>query len=88
MIMKVMERFPVFITLGAGLLGYVAGEMAVADPSIKGYIETNAHYLDTVIPIAGALSVVIAGKLIERRNKRELAVAGVSDQESKPIKAS
>lgn len=88
MIMKVMERFPIFITLGAGLLGYVAGEMAVADPSIKGYIETNAHYLDTVIPIAGALSVVIAGKLIERKNARELAVAGISNEENKPIKAS
>jgi YjbE family integral membrane protein len=88
MIMKVMDRFPIFITLGAGLLGYVAGEMAVADPSIKGYIETSAHYLDIVIPIAGAMSVVIAGKLIEKRRPREEVIAGSSTEQDNPAQAS
>jgi YjbE family integral membrane protein len=88
MIMKVMDRFPIFITLGAGLLGYVAGEMAVADPSVKGYIETSAHYLDIVIPIAGALSVVIAGKLIEKRRPREAVIAGASTEQNNPAQAS
>jgi predicted tellurium resistance membrane protein TerC len=83
-----MDRFPVFITLGAGLLGYVAGEMAVSDPAIKGYIETHAHYLDTVIPIAGALFVVGVGKFVRRRHARNLAVAGAGEEGNKPAQAS
>jgi len=88
MIMKVMDRFPIFITLGAGLLGYVAGEMAVADPSIKGYIETNAHYLDIFVPVAGAFFVVIAGKLIEKRRARAGSTASESAQQNEPARAS
>jgi len=41
MLMKLMERFPSFIMIGAGLLGYVAGDMAVGDPAIKTYIDTH-----------------------------------------------
>lgn len=88
LIMKMMERFPVFITLGAGLLGYVAGEMAVADPSIKGYIENNLSYLDTVIPIAGAIFVVAAGKFIRQRHTRAQAAGGLGGEESKPARIS
>ena len=67
LIMKLMERFPIFITFGAGLLGWVAGEMAIADPSIKETIESHAHYMEWVAPIVGAALVVIAGRLLARR---------------------
>ena len=67
LIMKLMERFPVFIKLGAGLLGWVAGEMAIADPAFKGVIEAHAHYMDYVAPVIGAASVVVIGTLLARR---------------------
>jgi YjbE family integral membrane protein len=73
MIMKLMERFPVFITFGAGLLGYVAGEMAIADPAIKVSIEQHAHYLGLVAPLAGAAAVVIAGGMLARRRAAQAA---------------
>lgn len=89
LIMKVMERFPIFITMGAALLGYVAGEMGVSDPSIQGFIKANASYLDIVVPIACALGVVIVGKVIERRNAaRARATSGSVDLADKPIQAS
>src|SRR5690349_3334338 len=34
LLMKLMERFPVFITIGAALIGYVAGEMVIGDHEI------------------------------------------------------
>ena len=46
MLMKLMERFPQFIVIGAGLLGYVAGDMAVGDLAVKGYIDTHVHFLE------------------------------------------
>jgi YjbE family integral membrane protein len=42
MLMKLMERFPVLVTVGAGVLGYVAGDMAVGDIAIKDQID-GAH---------------------------------------------
>jgi YjbE family integral membrane protein len=69
MLMKLMERFPVLVTAGAGVLGYVAGDMAVGDIAIKDQIEAHMHYLDTLAPIVGALFVVIAGKLLARRRR-------------------
>ncbi len=67
MLVKLMERFPSFVVIGAGLLGYVAGDMAVGDPAVKTYVENHAHFLDLLAPIIGAFFVVIAGKLLARR---------------------
>lgn len=75
MLMKLMERFPSFIMIGAGLLGYVAGDMAVGDPAIKTYIDMHEHFLVHLAPIVGALLVVIAGKMLARR-KQARAPAG------------
>jgi len=71
MLMKLMERFPVFITVGAGLLGYVAGDMAVGDVAVKQYVELHAHILDVAAPMVGALFVVMAGKMLARKKERE-----------------
>ena len=61
LILKLMTRFPVIITIGAGLLGWVAGEMALSDPAISGWAGAH-HTLHTVAPIAGAVLVVAVGK--------------------------
>jgi len=76
LIMKLMEKFPVFITFGAGLLGWVAGEMAIADPSIKGAIDARFHYLEWVAPIVGAIAVVLAGRMLAHRQARNGKAAG------------
>jgi YjbE family integral membrane protein len=67
MLLRLMERFPVFVTIGAGLLGWVAGDMAVGDIAVKDYVELHAHFLEIAAPLVGALMVVIAGKMLARR---------------------
>jgi YjbE family integral membrane protein len=76
LLMKLMERFPVFITVGAGLLGYVAGDMAVGDLAVKGYVEVHAHILDVAAPLVGALFVVMAGKMLAHRKERDAMANG------------
>ena len=66
MIMKLMERFPILIAIGAGLLGYVAGEMAVSDPLVKAFFEEHA-ILERAVPIAGAAFVVLVGKYLQKK---------------------
>jgi predicted tellurium resistance membrane protein TerC len=79
-----MGRFPVVITLGAALLGYVAGEMAVTDPVAAPWIEANALWLHMFAPLLGAVLVVLAGKYFARRKKRAVVEVAVEQQDSKP----
>ncbi len=67
LILKLIQRFPIIITLGGALLGYVAGEMAVTDGAISAWVEANARTLHYVAPIFGALMVVAMGKLLAWR---------------------
>ena len=71
LIMKVMDRFPIIITIGGGLLGYVAGEMVVTDNAIAGWIEHHAAYLHTGLPILGAVFVVALGKWLASRQEEK-----------------
>jgi YjbE family integral membrane protein len=65
-ILKLMNRFPIIITLGAGLLGWVAGEMALTDPATAAFFEQH-HYLHNVLPALGAAIVVVTGKWLASR---------------------
>jgi len=44
-ITSIIERFPIFIWLGAALLGWIAGEMIVQDTAIVGWAKTIAPSL-------------------------------------------
>jgi YjbE family integral membrane protein len=65
-ILKLMTRFPVIITIGAALLGCVAGEMAVSDPSVQGWMAGH-HTVHMLAPAAGAVLVVLVGNWLLRR---------------------
>ncbi|MDB5750528.1 MAG: Integral rane protein TerC [Ramlibacter sp.] len=75
LILKLMGRFPVIITLGAGLLGWVAGEMAFGDPAVHGWAQAHQG-LHNVAPVAGAVLVVAVGKWLTMRNATPVAAAG------------
>lgn len=74
-LLKLMERFPAVVVLGAALLGYVGGEMVVSDPSIHHWVEVHVPSLHYVTAIGGALTVVIAGKMLARKKLAEVPVA-------------
>jgi hypothetical protein len=84
--MKFMERWPIIITIGGGLLGWVAGEMAITDPAVKEWVDTNAHWLHYVAPAAGAAIVIAIGKWLARRSAEHegerpiLDLASTTDQ--------
>ncbi|HEX9181077.1 MAG TPA: TerC family protein [Burkholderiales bacterium] len=79
LLLRVMERFPVIVTIGAGLLGWVSGEMAITDPLVKEWIEANAHWMHTVVPAAGAVLVIAVGKWLAARAEAEEEAVPVVD---------
>ena len=70
LIMHVMERFPATITLGAGLLGYVAGNMMMTDPAVSAHLPDAARFA-TQAGVVGALLVVSVAHLLTRRLKQK-----------------
>ena len=73
LLLKLMERFPIIITLGGALLGYLAGEMLVTDPAIITWYGPVSHTLAMIAGALGAVFVVLAGMLIRRRNQQSAA---------------
>ena len=69
-IMRLIGRFPVLVYAGGGLLGYIAGEMAVEDPVVEPWIAANAAGLAPILPFVGFVIVVAAGILLTRRRKQ------------------
>ncbi|MDP1548753.1 MAG: TerC family protein [Nitrosomonas sp.] len=69
LVMKVMDRYPVTIAIGAGLLGWIAGDMAVTDVVTKEWVSTQAKYLQWAAPAAVALLVIVTGKVLAARKQ-------------------
>jgi YjbE family integral membrane protein len=59
---KLMDRFPVIVILGAALIGWVAGETIVSDVALQPIVEAN-HWMHTAFPVLGAAIVLGIGKL-------------------------
>ncbi|HET7546384.1 MAG TPA: TerC family protein [Usitatibacter sp.] len=78
LLMKLMERFPVLVMVGAALIGWVAGEMVVSDPAIKQWVDVNAAILHSISPIFGAAFVIATGKILERVNSRRRETAAAA----------
>lgn len=66
LMIKLMERFPIIIVLGAALIGWVGGETIISDTVLRGLVEANP-WLHYVAALAGAVFVVGVGKYLQGR---------------------
>jgi len=66
LVLKIMDRFPIIITVGGMLLGWIAGTMAHSDPALVAYIPQNRMW-NYGLGIAGAITVYLFGMLSKRR---------------------
>ena len=83
--LKLMEKFPIIITLGGALLGYLAGDMLVTDPAIAGWVTAQFPHHDLqIVPgsielsvpgVIGAVLVILGGKWLSRRAAANARVA-------------
>lgn len=68
LVLKLMDRFPIIITVGGMLLGWIAGTMAHSDPALVAHIPQTQVW-NYGLGIAGALLVLAIGKISEYRAK-------------------
>ncbi|HJW23840.1 MAG TPA: TerC family protein [Rhodocyclaceae bacterium] len=76
MIMHAMERWPAIVLLGAGLLGFVAGEMMLTDGGIAAWLPELPAWTPKAAGVAGAAVVVVVGRWLEKRilAKRDVTI--------------
>jgi YjbE family integral membrane protein len=66
LMIKLMERFPIIVVLGAGLIGWVAGETIISDAVLKGHLAASP-WLHYAAAAAGAVFVIGLGKALQAR---------------------
>ncbi len=67
--LKLLDRLPIIVVLGGGLLGRIAGGLIVGDPVIRPLVPAAA-YVGYAASAAGAVFVIALAKRLERRRAR------------------
>ncbi|MBI5937410.1 MAG: TerC family protein [Betaproteobacteria bacterium] len=82
MILKLIARFPLIVTLGAAMLGYIGGEMLVGDVRVAPWVEAHAPMLHSLVPILGAILVVAFGKLFAAKPAAKVVDLAADEQQA------
>lgn len=72
LILGLIERFPLFVWAGAGLLGWIAGELIADDPGLQNWLGKDIPNL--LGAFTGALLVIGLGYLYTQRKKRRAEI--------------
>jgi YjbE family integral membrane protein len=84
LITMIFERWPILVWAGAGLLGWIAGDLLISDPVIVERIgEKAAEHYDLWAAAVGAVIVIAAGYL---RSKMQESVARPADKPKRVTK--
>jgi len=67
LLLRVMDRFPIIITVGAALLGFLAGEMLFTDPAFVARFGAQTDVVVNAAGAVGAVAVVAVGLWLQRR---------------------
>jgi len=67
LLLRVMDRFPIIITVGAALLGFLAGEMLFTDPAFVARFGAQTDVVVNAAGAVGAVAVVAVGLWLQHR---------------------
>lgn len=79
LLLRIMERFPILVAAGAGLLGWIAGELALSDPLVRASMAQGSPLVAYGVPALGAGLVVTTGHLRAAHQRRAQAEASDAD---------
>ncbi|WP_323741998.1 TerC family protein [Salinibacillus xinjiangensis] len=70
-ILHFMERFPVLVYIGAGILAYTASEMILGEERLEPFFE-QFHILHYLLPVITILFVIIVGYSIDQNKVKRV----------------
>lgn len=81
LVLRFLLRFPLLVTLGGGLLGWIAGEIIVGDAALRGWLTIDPHLVERIAQPALAVMVMAVGTLLARRVALRAAVVDLAPEE-------
>jgi len=82
--LALMDRFPVVITAGGALLGWIGGGMLVTDPALPAAWRDAVPYGAYLASGLGALLVVAVGKWLASRKRAAAASIDLTPARTTP----
>lgn len=70
-VLALMERFPVIVTLGGGLIGWIAVSLALSDPVLEPWAPAHGSALQYLASTVGAVVVMLVGIGLSRYRARQ-----------------
>lgn len=67
LIARLLNDYPLLLPLGASLLAWVAGQLAVSDPLVLDWVSTQAPALQVVVPLLCVVFVLVESRIIRQR---------------------
>jgi YjbE family integral membrane protein len=85
LIMKLMDRFPSVVTFGAGLIGYVGGEMAASDALVRESISPLVPAPEQTAGLFCAVIVISVGWWLARRANQRAQARLLNEGDDGPV---
>lgn len=70
LIMALLQRFPIIVVAGGGLLGWIAGEVIATDPAYAQQLAAMIPNAKLVFEVGGAVITVALGYFLQYRTKQ------------------
>jgi predicted tellurium resistance membrane protein TerC len=68
--MALLQRFPIIVVAGGGLLGWIAGEVLATDPAYAQQLAAMVPNAKLVFEVGGAIITVALGYFLQYRAKQ------------------
>jgi YjbE family integral membrane protein len=73
MLLKIMDRYPMIIVIGAAILGFLAGQMLATDIAVVQWVKATIPYGEYILGTICAIGVVVVGKRISKGSQSTAA---------------
>ena len=70
LILRLMERFPIIITAGAGLLGWLGGGLMISDKLLAEFTASSLPATPTIAATVGTIFVIAVGRFLAKPKDR------------------
>ena len=87
LMIDLLRRYPILVPAAGALLGYIAGDIAVSDPVIADWVNTQSPALQGLVPLLCAVLVVAESRIIQRRRREVPRPAVLATAARRPLPA-
>jgi YjbE family integral membrane protein len=70
LMLRVLGKYPILVSLGGGLLGWLAGEIILSDPIVEAHLPYDVHTVGQIAKPLLAIIVIALGMIMTRRQRQ------------------